>query len=443
MRGRHDGRGTQPPLHAATTAERVTVMWSLLLWVSTQTPAALGDDPAVFVHGECDDLGRCYPEIRIGALAGPSISGQLFAFAEGRINTPAPRTTRILLKRSSDRGRSWSPRATAVAYIPTGITGNPAPTVIADGATLVLAFQHATIEPHPRFSAFSTRSTDDGRTFSTPLNITAQVKGRALLNSSDRTTSWLTLPPTNWWAVGPPGGVLDHTGRLIQCMNEEDPPVRDGGTPWVFSASTVDGVRWSPGSRVPLFGDGSGECQIARTGPGGTKLVMLARSQRRGTAPMGDDLNGTREHVVLFSSDGGQQWSAPTRVHDIPGPNCEASIVSLPPVTFGSRVEEQQNWQGNWPLLATAPTNVRVHDDKGDILRAGLAMYASADALRWRRVATIDANASAYSSMLVLPTNCSKHDGLEVLCLFEAGHGQTHDAPYGGIRLARLCVPSF
>ena len=226
-------------------------------------------------------------------------------------------------------------------------------------------------------------------------------------------------------------------------MNEEDPPIRDGGTPWVFSASSIDGMSWFPGSRVPLFGDGSGECQVARAGPGGTHLVMLARSQRRGTAPMGDDANGTLEHSVLFSSDGGRNWSTPTRLHDMPGTNCEASIVSLPPVSVASSVEDPKP-QDNWTLLATAPSNVRVHDDRGGLLRAGLAMYASNDALGWQRIATIDANASAYSSLLVLPTNCSSHEGrceTEVLCLYEAGHGQTHDAPYGSIRLARSSFP--
>lgn len=399
-----------------------------------------GDDPAVFTHGECDESGRCYPEIRIGALAGPSVSGLLFAFAEGRITAPAPRSVRILLKRSSDSGRSWSPRARVAAYVPEGVTGNPAPTVIAGGRTLVLAFQHVSNDPHPRFSAFVTRSTDGGITFSRPLNITAQVKGRALV--TPRGPAWATLPPTNWWDVGPAGGIMDHTGRLIQCMNEEDPPVRDGGAPWVFSASSIDGVSWSPGSRVRLFGDGSGECQIARAGAGGALLVMLARSQRRSTNPMGDDVNGTVEHAVLFSSNGGRNWSAPRRLDDILGPNCEASIVSVAPSNVGGGAE--QNQHANWTLLATAPGNVRVHDDKGGLLRAGLAMYTSVDALSWRRVATIDVNASAYSSLLVLAGNHSAPGAhREVLCLYEAGQGRTHDAPYRSLRLARVHLPTM
>jgi hypothetical protein len=414
------------------------------------------EDPAVFTHGDCDDTGRCYPEIRIGALAGPSASGQLFAFAEGRINTPSPRSTRILLKRSSDYGRSWSTRASVAAYVPNGTSGNPSPSIMDDGRTLLLAFQHVTTAAHPQYSAFVTRSTDDGATFSVPRNITAQVKGRYLPQQTGQETRWAGLPATNWWDVGPAGGVVDRSGRLVQCMNEEDPPVRDGGAPWVFTASTVDGAAWSAGSRVALFGDGSGECQIARAGPDGAQLVMLARSQRPGTAPMGDDVNGTVEHAVLFSTDGGQHWSSPTRLRDIPGPNCEASIVSVAPAATGgsSDTAQQQQEEGrsrNWTLIATAPSNTMVHDDKGGLLRAGLAMYASEDALSWRRVATIDANASAYSSLLVLPAGKSSSStsgggggigaAAQVLCMYEAGHGHTHQAPYLSIRLARLPVP--
>ena len=376
-----------------------------------------GADPALFLPGDCDDTGRCYPEIRIGALAGPSAAGHIFAFAEGRINAPS-REVRVLLKRSSDGGGTWSRNATVAAYIANGTSGNPAPVVAADGRTLLLLFQHVDWAHHPAYSAFVTRSTDEGVSFSLPTNITAQVKGRY------EGGRWVGLAATNWWDVGPPGGVVDARGRLVQCMNEEDPPVRDGGRPWVFSASSADGVRWTPSRvRQPLFGDGSGECQIARVGAGGRRLVMLARSQRPGTPPMGDDGNGTHEHAVSFSDDGGGHWSKPRQLTSaLPGPNCEASIASA-----------ERN--GSWQLFAAAPSNTVVHDDKGGLLRAGLALYTSAEGERWEKLRTVDANASAYSSLLVLPQSRS------LLCLYEAGHGTAHQAPYGSIRLARWVLP--
>ena len=107
-------------------------------------------DPVIFRHGECDVTGRCYPSIRIGALAGPTPAGTLLAFAEGRIEAPV-RQVRILLKRSSDGGRSWSPRAKVAAFVgPNGTSGNPAPTVTADGS-IALLFQHMPIDHHPSY----------------------------------------------------------------------------------------------------------------------------------------------------------------------------------------------------------------------------------------------------------------------------------------------------
>ena len=90
--------------------------------------------------------------------------------------------------------------------------------------------------------------------------------------------------------------------------------MRDGGRPYVFSASTRDGMHWAPSqARQPLWGDGSGECQIARVGPGGRTLVMLARAQRNGTAAMGDDVNGTRSpRRDCHSQAPSSQWQIPT-----------------------------------------------------------------------------------------------------------------------------------
>ena len=41
------------------------------------------------------------------------------------------------------------------------------------------------------------QSTDDGVSFSRPVNVTAQLKGRYAPGRG-----WQPLPATNWWAVG-------------------------------------------------------------------------------------------------------------------------------------------------------------------------------------------------------------------------------------------------
>lgn len=359
---------------------------------------AHSDDPAVYAHGECTSDGVCCPSIRIGALAGPSVAGNIFAFAECRNMTPTSRAVHILLKRSSTHGASWSPNATVAAFVGgNGTSGNAAPTVLPDGQTILLAFQHMSTAHHPEYRGFVTRSTDEGDSFSVPVEITGQVKGRFVRPGG---AGWAELPLTNWWAIGPPGGVIDADGNLVQCMNEEDPPVRDGGRPWVYSASTRDGRRWTPSeARRPLWGDGSGECQIARFGPGGRSLIMMARAQQNGTVRMGDDINGTHEHVVAFSATGGANWTEPVRVSGIAGPNCEGSVVGVPPRHPAGTAAAA------WSLLATAPSNTVVHDSKGGLLRAGLQMYTSTTGTVWRKAANgmIDANASAVSALRTLP----------------------------------------
>eukprot|EP01050_Picozoa_sp_SAG11_P029250 SAG11_NODE_8159_length_1054_cov_0.837696_2_plen_81_part_00 len=65
------------------------------------------------------------------------------------------------------------------------------------------------------------------------------------------------MPSSYWWDVGPPGGVIDASGRVVKCMSHEDPPVRDGGRPYVYSVSSADGRNWAAShSWQPLFGDG-------------------------------------------------------------------------------------------------------------------------------------------------------------------------------------------
>ena len=100
-------------------------------------------------------------------------------------------------------------------------------------------------------------------------------------------------------------------------------------------------------------------------------------------------------------------------------------------------------------LLEAVADCRRVVASCGRLDHGSIPLHGPEDALSWRRVATIDANASAYSSLLVLPAGRSSGPrggggigaAAQVLCMYEAGHGHTHQAPYLSIRLARLPVP--
>jgi hypothetical protein len=243
--------------------------------------AALGQGVGVplFIPGNAsgaDCIGsRCFICWRIPALAGPSpSSGRLFAFAEARDvagcdDHGAPGAVVLAVKSSDDGGGSWSkPRQVArvdAAPGPYGrATGNPAPLVFESHIELVFSVNN--------LEAWSVTSTDDGAAFSAPKNRTAAMKPN--------------LPHRNWWASGPPGGIMLPSGRAILCANIEEPVGHpwsfavysdDNGTTWQTGYDQAAG-KWKEGSRVSLFG-GSGECQVARFGVNGAHLAMLVRSE--------------------------------------------------------------------------------------------------------------------------------------------------------------------
>ena len=201
--------------------------------------------------GAAGGFRRCFVCWRIPALAGPSSTGRLFAFAEARDvvgcdDHGAPGAVVLAVKTSDDGGRSWS-KPRQVARVDTKnpgpygrATGNPAPLVFGSHVELVFSVNN--------LEAWSVTSTDDGTSFSAPKNRTATMKP--------------SLPHRNWWASGPPGGVVFPSGRAIFCANIEEPV----GHPWSFAVYSDDsGVtwqtgydkavgKWKDGSRVSLFG---------------------------------------------------------------------------------------------------------------------------------------------------------------------------------------------
>ena len=111
--------------------------------VRVPAPAVLGEAPAiesivdVYVGGESH-----VPVYRIPALA-VSTKGTLLAFAEGRPTGRDNGQNEIVLKRSTDGGRTWGAEQTL--YVEQGVSpNNPCATVVATGpraGRIVLMFQ--------------------------------------------------------------------------------------------------------------------------------------------------------------------------------------------------------------------------------------------------------------------------------------------------------------
>ncbi|SEF20924.1 sialidase-1 [Amycolatopsis pretoriensis] len=193
-------------------AALVALVSSTLLAVSPAQAEPQLDQQVLFKAAQ--DPG--YSCFRIPAIV-ESAHGTLLAFAEGRVdNCGDTGDIDLVLKRSTDGGRTWSPLQ--VVNRGGGDThGNPVPMVDRRTGRIVLittynkgrADDKACDVPCPR-TPHSQYSDDDGRTWSTPVDISAQAK----------------LPDwDSWYASGPVHGIQltrgRHAGRLVFGVNAE------------------------------------------------------------------------------------------------------------------------------------------------------------------------------------------------------------------------------
>ncbi|CAL9378514.1 hypothetical protein SUDANB145_01019 [Streptomyces sp. enrichment culture] len=340
-----------------------------------------------------------YACFRIPALV-RTTDGTLLAFAEGRVrNCGDAADIDIVLKRSTDGGRTWGPLR--VVNDGGGDThGNPAPVV--DRATgrvlLVETYNTGRADdagcavpcdrtPHLQYSD------DDGLTWSEPRDLSAEI----------RPAGW-----NSWYATGPVHGVQltagAHAGRLVLGVNAES---WDGGRVTANHAALVvsddGGDHWRIGATDtwPVADDGT-----FRQKPSEVTLAELADGTLlvSGREEDGTDL-GHRTQTV--SRDGGDSFAAPfAAVPDLYTPQVQGALLRL-----GDRV------------LLSAPADpdrrrtmaIRSSWDSG-------ATWDSVD-----RATVVTRDWSGYSDMAAL-------DGTTVGLLYEGGTADARDE----IRFARF-----
>ncbi|MFJ2932382.1 exo-alpha-sialidase [Streptomyces sp. NPDC087219] len=169
-----------------------------------------------------------YASYRIPAVV-RTPAGTLLAFAEGRVGGAGDTgDIDVVVRRSEDGGCTWGP--TVVAAAGHGDSrGNPAPVVDPRSGDVVLLSAYNGGEateaqilggevPAARSRrVFVQRSTDDGRTFSEPREITDTVK----------------RPDWRWYATGPGHGIAltrpPYAGRLVVPANHSTAPPEGSG----------------------------------------------------------------------------------------------------------------------------------------------------------------------------------------------------------------------
>lgn len=329
-------------------------------------PIFLAAQPTAIVFQAGESNYKCF---RIPAIV-QSPEGVLLAFAEGRVKDCGDYgDVDIVLKTSSDGGKSWGP-LTVVASYDTLQCGNPAPVFdLLDPSfpkgRLFLFYNTGNASEWEirkgvgQRQAFYTASSDGGLTWSPPVNISAEVHC-----PKPHLADWRTVANT-------PGHALQlENGRIFVAANHsangELPAFRDYRAHAFFTDDHGKTFRLSPDVDYP----GSNEAIAARVGSG---VLMSVRNQS------GD----AKYRLLVRSNDGGETWDSVRIATDLPDPVCQGSILNF----------IQKN--GEKALLHS---NLASQTE-----RCCLVLKISRDAGQtWETVREIYAGSAAYSDLVAL-----------------------------------------
>jgi sialidase-1 len=313
------------------------------------------------------------------------------------------------MRRSSDGGKTWS-EPKKIAHVDGPYPKNPAavaqklvkpddvtynnPVAIADRKTGAVHFLFCM----EYMRCFYQRSDDDGRTFSTPIEITATLEGLR------KDYAWQAM------ATGPAHGIQLENGRLLV-------PV------WLSRGTGGNAHR--PSAVATIFSDDAGKTWqhgaiVANetnplTNPNETVVVELADGR-----VMLNMRSESKEHrrAIALSLDGATHWSTPVFDAQLKEPICMASLC---------RYSKKPAAEHNRLLFAnpdnlergTGPAVVGQNRD-----RKNLTIKLSEDEGKtWPVSRALEPGLSGYSDLAVGP------DGI-IYCLYERGStdGKNHFA---------------
>lgn len=368
----------------------------LVFAAATFTAEAVVERTDVFVSGEGG-----YHTYRIPSVIRAK-NGALLAFCEGRKNGGGDAgDIDLLLKRSTDGGRTWSAQQLVWDDGP-HTCGNPCPVLDEKSGEIALLLAHNPGSWHERDidagKAGGTRtvwlahSKDHGVTWTKPVEITSSAKDSA----------W------RWYATGPGIGIQiqhgPHAGRMVvpcdHSYKADGEAVAPGrGSHVIFSDDR--GRSWKIGG---LIRPQLNECQVVELFDGRGTLLMDMRSYA-----------GRSHRAQSTSSDGGMTWTAPRDAPELIEPVCQASIIRW----------ENPGQPGGNRILFSNPADAKA--------RIRLTVRVSADnAGTWPRALELHAGPSAYSSLVALGSD-------EAGCLYERGERR----PYERITFARFQPEDF
>ncbi len=310
-----------------------------------------------------------YASFRIPAVV-VTPSGALLAFCEGRVGSSSDAgNIDIVLKRSTDGGRTWGPLRSA-ATNGSGLAGNPAPVVLDTGRILLVYVRNAAAATEDairrgRVSAADGRrvwvrhSDDEGATWSTSREITQATKR----------TSW------RWYATTPGHALQLGTGRVVVPANHSLPPTGgDTGTEGRYNGghcllSDDRGRTW----RIGYVDDNTdGYVNVNETTAAELPDGRVYFNTRNDSPSPGN-------RADAYSADGGESLVTPFRPQaGLTGPVVQGSLLQL-------RDPDVLLFSGPADPDARALMTIRASTDDGTT---------------WRPVHTVDGLPAAYSDLV-------------------------------------------
>ena len=282
-----------------------------------------GQPVSVFVGGE-----EGHKSFRIPAIVSLP-TGQLFAFAEGRVNGSGDYgDINLVMKRSIDNGTSWSDMQTIVNNDSLQ-AGNPAPVVdLLDPSYpkgVVYLFYNTgnnheweMREGKGIREVWYVRSFDLGESWSLPINITAQVhrpNQPGIHPTYAFKEDWRSYALTPGHAMQFQNG--KYKGRIFVAANHSSGQPKDQFRDYNAHGFYTDdhGKTFKLSASVDI--PGSNEAIAAELS--NDRMMMSIRNQR------GD----IRSRILAYSKDGGANWDTAYFDSSLPDPVCQGSILTL------------------------------------------------------------------------------------------------------------------
>jgi sialidase-1 len=288
----------------------------LVSWAACAAPAGTGRGPEfsdVFVAGQ-----DSFKSVRIPSVV-VSKAGTVLALAEGRAQHADQANNKLILKRSTDGGRTWGPLQ-IIAADGANCLNNPCAVVEQASGRILVMFQSypagfaerdGQIKPGLEGPAivrnYVVGSDDDGRTWSKPQDVTRTTK------HAERVTILASGPGIGIQLQNGP-----HRGRLLIPFNEG--PFGQWNVLAVYSDDR--GATWKIGEPAP-------GCRVPNAKGGQTSLVNEVQMvELAGGAVMLNSRKwgGQAVRKTAVSQDGGVTWSPIEEAAELRDPGCMASI---------------------------------------------------------------------------------------------------------------------